>query len=159
MKDLVKEVIKGQKLLGYEEFLKGHLYYQWDVIQNIYLQTKDINSERTISAAGVTRALWNYAKAMWQARNDYVFGKEYGKQKSPKRKELLALLEKELTRTKHYQDASTQQLRKNISKSMVNATLTALTVWLDMIHSVKENDIERKHQENITEKRARCKHA
>ena len=61
---------------------------------------------------------------------------------------------KELQRTKHYQDVRTQQLRKNISKSMGNATLQALTVWLDMIRSVKENDIEQKRQVNITILRA-----
>ena len=154
MKNLVRKVIQGQKLLGYDEFIRGYIYHQWDVVQNIYLQTKDINSEKTIWAAGVTKALWQYAKTMWQARNDYVFGKETGKQKSPKRKELLELLEKELTRTKQYNDTPTRQLRKNISKSKGNATLQALTVWLDMIRSVKENDIERKRQENITEMRA-----
>ena len=47
---------------------------------------------------------------------------------SQKRKELLELMEKELTQTKQYNDTPTRQLRK---------TLQALTVWLDMIRSVK----------------------
>ena len=65
MKNLVRKVIQGQTLLGYDEFIRGCIYHQWDVVQNIYPQTKDINSEKTIWAVGVTRALWQYAKTMW----------------------------------------------------------------------------------------------
>ena len=91
---------------------------------------------------------------MWQARNEFVHGKESGKQQSPKRRELLNLLQQELERTRLYRDIPTTQLRKNISKSMGNATTQALVVWLEMIRTVKENDVERKRQEDITRSRA-----
>ena len=154
LKNVVRDIIKGQKSLGYYEFMKGFLSHEWVLAQNIYLNCRDVNAEKTIWAAGVIRAIWTYSKSMWKARNDYVYGKEDGKQKSPKRHELLDLLNKEIDRIKHLKDLTTRQLRKNALKSMGNATLQALTVWLDMIRSVKENDIERKRNESIEGPRA-----
>ena len=56
--------------------------------RNIYLNSKDINSERTIWAAQIIRAIWYYSKSMWKTRNDYIYSKDEGKQKNPKRREL-----------------------------------------------------------------------
>ena len=72
LKEVVWNIIMGQNLLGQTEFMKGFLTHQWDMVQNIYLNSKDINSDRTIWAAGITPAIWNYSKSMWKARNDYV---------------------------------------------------------------------------------------
>ena len=76
LKKLVLEILEGQFKIGAHEFVKGYIYHQWDVVQNLYLQQSDINSEQIIWAAGILRATWNYSKSMWQARNDFVHGKE-----------------------------------------------------------------------------------
>lgn len=63
-------------------------------------------------------------------------------------------ISKELQQTQTFTDNPTRQLRKIISKSIGNATLQMLTLWLDMFKSEKENDIEWKRNEAIPETHA-----
>ena len=74
---------------------------------------------------------------MWKVRNDFVHRREVGKKNSVRRKELLQQIEKELVRTSAHAEYSTKQLRHNARRSMGNALVPALEVWLQMLRNVK----------------------
>ena len=86
---------------------------------------------------------------MWKSRCDNIHGPEKGTNGSKKRRELLALIEEELERTKLFGDFEIRQLRKNVMKSRQTATTQALEIWLEMIRKVKESKIMRKRENQI----------
>ena len=71
-----------------------------------------------------------------------------------RRKELLLQIEEELVRTSAHAEYSTKQLRHNVRKSMGNALVPALEVWLRMLRNVKGEVLQKKQYENIGRTRA-----
>ena len=143
-----------QRKMGLEFLLRGYFSSQWEVLQNIYLGAKDFNTPATNWSTRVIRALWKFSISMWTARNDFVHGREAGKKKSVRRKELLLQIEEELVRTSAHAEYSTKQLRHNVRKSMGNALVPALEVWLRMLRNVKGEVLQKKQYENIGRTRA-----
>ena len=91
---------------------------------------------------------------MWKARNDFVHRRETGKKNSARRKELIKQIEEELVGTSVHAEFTTNQLRMNARKSMGNALVPALEVWLRMLRNVKGEVFQKKQYENIRTTRA-----
>ena len=66
-----------------------------------------------------------------------MHGKETGKKTSSRRKELLERITVELERTVAHMEFETKQLQSNAKKSIGNALVPALGVWLRMLRNVK----------------------
>ena len=64
------------------------------------------------------------------------------------------MIQTELTRTKSHADHSTRQLRKNVQKSIGNARVEALEIWLNMLRNVKGETFLRKTHDTIRATRA-----
>ena len=136
MNDLLTKTLNHQLEMGTSGFLRGILSSNWDVIQNIYLKKKDFNDEDTDWATKTIRATWKFCTFMWKSRCDFVHGENEGKLTSARRKELLRLIQLELERTQYVADHSAVQLRKNVKKSLGNAIVSALEIWLTMLRNI-----------------------
>ena len=154
MNDLVQEAIKYQKDMGVNFFIKGYLSSTWEIVQNIYLGNTDFNDRLTDWSTKIIRAIWKFSCSFWRNRCDVVHGKDITKSSSARRAEIIKLINKELERTKMHAEHSTRQLRQNVRKSIGNARVAALEIWLDMLRNVKGEIYLRKSFEGISTSRA-----
>ena len=83
-----------------------------------------------------------------------MHGKTGTKSTSARRRELIALLRDELDRTASHAEYTTKQLRSNVQKSIGNAKVAALEIWLEMLRNVKGEIFNKKQNENIRTTRA-----
>ena len=83
-----------------------------------------------------------------------MHGKEKGKKTSARRKEILERINVELERTAAHMEFETKKLRSNAKKSIGNALVPALEVWLRMLRNVKGEVFQKKPYENIRPTRA-----
>ena len=118
------------------------------------LKKSDYNDSITDWSTRVIRAIWKFSSSLWKARCDFVHCKESGKTSSARRKELIILIKAELERTQAHAEHSTKQLRKNVQKSLGNAQIAALEIWLNMLRNVKGEIFQRKTYEGIRQTRA-----
>ena len=82
------------------------------------------------------KGLWKFSTLLWKACNEFVYGKETGEKTSTRRKELLERIKVELERTAAHTEFETKQLRSNAKKSIGNALVPALEVWIRMLGNV-----------------------
>ena len=111
MATLVQKIYDSQTTIGIHFYVKGFLSSSWEIAQNLFLQKEDFNDSITDWSTKVIRAIWKFSYSLWKARCDYVHGRETGKMKSVRRKELIILIKAELERTKSHAEHSTKQLR------------------------------------------------
>ena len=154
MFQLVNDILEHQREIGIKFFIQGFLSSNWEIAQNLYLKKNDYNDSLTDWSTRVIRAIWKFSVSIWKARCDFVHGKESGKTTSTLRKELITLIKIELERTKAHAEHSTKQLRKNVQKSIGNAQIAALEIWLSMLRNVKGEIFQRKTYEGIRQTRA-----
>ena len=122
--------------------------------KNIYLGVEDCNSQATNWTTKLIKNIWKFSTSMWANRNDYVHGKTTGKKNSERRKELIRQIEEEMIRTSAHMEFTTNQLRLNVRKSIGNAMVPALEVWLRMLRNVQGEVYQKKQYENISQTRA-----
>ena len=140
--------------MGLEFIIRGYVSSQWEVIQNIYLGVEDYNTPATNWTTKLIKSIWNFSISMWSTRNDFVHGKTSGKKNSERRKELIRQIEEEMVRTSAHMEFTTKQLRMNVRKSIGNAMVPALEVWLRMLRNVKGEVYQKKQYDHIPQKRA-----
>ena len=154
MNDLVIETIHHQKHIGELFFVKGYVSSHREIAQNLFLGKSDFNDQLTDWSTTVIRAIWKFSCSMWENRCDCVHGRYSNKTKSARRQELITLIKNELDRTKNHAEHTTKQLRHNEQKSLGNAQVAALEIWLDMLRNVKGELFHRKTFEGTGKKRA-----
>ena len=152
--EIASEVMTYQRKIGLEFLLRGHLSSQWEVIQNIYLGIKDFNTPTTNWSTRIIKSLWKFWISMWEARNDFVHGRETSKKNSARRKKIIKQIEEESVRTSAHVEFTKKQLRTDARKSMGRDLMPALEVWLRMLRNVKGDVFQKKQYKNIRPKRA-----
>ena len=154
MKTLARDTIKQQLDIGIKAFLQGYISRNWAVLQNIYLKYDDFNDDNVNWTRALVSSIWEYSTTIWSKRCEQVNGKLDSGIRLKNRREIIKTIEEHLKRTKYSPDYETQQLRRNIKTSMGNANITSLQIWLRMIRTVKETEIQDKNQERIRDLRA-----
>ena len=154
MNELVSTALEHQYKMGEIFFLRGYLSSNWEVVQNCYLKRKDFNNALTDWSTQVIKAIWKFSSTLWKARCDWVHGKVNTKSKSARRRELVSLIRDELERTASHAEYTTRQLRVNVQRSLGNAKVAELEIWLDMLRNVKGEIFNLKQNENIRRTRA-----
>ena len=154
MNELVQTTLDHQYQMGQLFFLWGYLSSNWEVIQNLYLKRKDFNDKLTDWSTNMIKAIWKFSCTLWKARYDWVHGKTGTKTKSAHRRELVALIRDELQRTASHAEYTTRQLRLNVQRSLGNAKVAELEIWLEMLRNVKGEILNTKQNENIRRTRA-----
>ena len=154
MSDVIQQIYDHQMEIGLKFFVQGFISSKWEIAQNLFLKKDDFNDSLTDWNTKLIRAIWKFSTFLWHSRCDFVHRKQSGKTKSARRKELGDLIQTELTRTKSHADHSTRQLRKNVQKSIGNARVEALEIWLNMLRNVKGETFLRKSHDTIRATRA-----
>ena len=154
MNDLVHATLEHQRKIGEKFFVQGFISSNWEIPQNLYLGKQDFNDNTTDWSTKVIRAIWKLSCSMWKARCDYIHGNKTGRSTCARRKEPVSLIQTELKRTEHHAEHTTRQLRCNMLKSLGNARIAALEIWLDMLRNVKGEIFLKKHTEGIQKTRA-----
>lgn len=154
MKTLARDTIKQQLDIGIKAFLQGYISRNWAVLQNIYLKYDDFNDDNVNWTRALVSSIWEYSTTIWSKRCEQVNGKLDSEIRLKNRREIIKTIEEHPKRTKYSPDYETQQLRRNIKTSMDNANITSLLIWLRMIRTVKETEIQDKNQERIRDLRA-----
>ena len=118
------------------------------------MKRKDFNDKLTDWSTKAIQAIWKFSCTLWKARCNWVHRKIETKSTSARRRELIALIRDELERTVPHAEYTTKKLRSNVQKSIGNAKVAALEIWLEILRNVKGKIFDKKQNENIRTTRA-----